>query len=64
MVGVKQSAGDLKLFADLMIMSQAEDLIFCAVDALLYSAYALGARGSLILAHPRRSAQAPRIQDP
>lgn len=46
-VGVKQSAGDLKLFADLIIMSQAEDLIFCAVDALLYSSYTLGARGSI-----------------
>lgn len=46
-VGVKQSAGDLKLFADLMIMAQPEDLIFCAVDALLYPSYALGARGAI-----------------
>jgi 4-hydroxy-tetrahydrodipicolinate synthase len=46
-VGVKQSAGDLKLFADLMIMADPAHLIFCAVDALMYSAYTLGARGSI-----------------
>lgn len=46
-VGVKQSAGDLKLFADLMIMANPEHLIFCAVDALMYSSYTLGARGSI-----------------
>lgn len=46
-VGVKQSAGDLKLFADLMIMADPAHLIFCAVDALMYPAYTLGARGSI-----------------
>jgi 4-hydroxy-tetrahydrodipicolinate synthase len=45
-VGVKQSAGDLKLFADLMLMSP-DKLIFSAVDALLYPSYALGAHGSI-----------------
>ena len=29
-VGVKQSAGDLKLFADLMLSADPEHLIFCA----------------------------------
>lgn len=46
-VGVKQSAGDLKLLADLVARSQPEDLIFSAVDALLYPSYVLGARGSI-----------------
>jgi 4-hydroxy-tetrahydrodipicolinate synthase len=45
-VGVKQSAGDLKLFADLMLMAP-EKLIYSAVDALLYSSYTLGAHGSI-----------------
>ncbi len=45
-IGVKQSAGDLKLFADLMMMAPAK-LIYSAVDALLYSSYTLGAHGSI-----------------
>jgi 4-hydroxy-tetrahydrodipicolinate synthase len=46
-VGVKQSAGDLKLLSDLLVAARPEDLIFTAVDALLYPSYALGARGSI-----------------
>ena len=46
-VGVKQSAGDMKLFADLMRRAKPENLIFSAVDALLYPSYQLGARGSI-----------------
>src|SRR5437764_9350844 len=45
-VGVKQSAGDLKLFADLMMMAPYK-LIYSAVDALMYPSYALGAHGSI-----------------
>jgi len=45
-VGVKQSAGDLKLLADLMLMAP-DKLIYSAVDALLYSSYTLGAHGSI-----------------
>jgi len=45
-VGVKQSAGDLKLFADLMLMAP-EKLIYSAVDALMYPSYTLGACGSI-----------------
>ncbi|MFV0295063.1 MAG: dihydrodipicolinate synthase family protein [Hyphomicrobiaceae bacterium] len=45
-VGVKQSAGDLKLFSDLMLMAP-DKLIYSAVDALLYPSYALGAYGSI-----------------
>jgi 4-hydroxy-tetrahydrodipicolinate synthase len=46
-VGVKQSAGDLKLLSDLLLAARPEDLIYTAVDALLYPSYALGARGSI-----------------
>lgn len=45
--GVKQSAGDMKLFADLMRRAKPHNLIFSAVDALLYPSYQLGARGSI-----------------
>jgi 4-hydroxy-tetrahydrodipicolinate synthase len=46
-IGVKQSAGDLKLVADLLTMAQPGDLIFSAVDALLYPSFALRAHGSI-----------------
>jgi len=46
-IGVKQSAGDLKLVADLMLMAGPNDLIFSAVDALLYPSFALGAHGTI-----------------
>ncbi|MDH3713445.1 MAG: dihydrodipicolinate synthase family protein [Gammaproteobacteria bacterium] len=46
-IGVKQSAGDLKLFADLMADVQPGKLIFSAVDALMYPSYVLGAHGSI-----------------
>jgi len=45
-IGVKQSAGDLKLLADLLIMAGPESRIFSAVDALLYPSFALGAHGA------------------
>ena len=46
-LGVKQSAGDMKLFADLVRRAKPENMIFSAVDALLYSSYQLGAPGSI-----------------
>ena len=46
-LGVKQSAGDMKLFADLIRRAKPENLIFSAVDALLYSSYQLGAPGAI-----------------
>ena len=45
--GVKQSAGDLKLFADLILDAAPGNLIFSAVDALLYPSYMLGAHGAI-----------------
>ena len=46
-IGVKQSAGDVKLFADLMIKIKPGQLVFSACDALLYPCYSLGAHGSI-----------------
>lgn len=46
-VGVKQSAGDLKLFADLMIGAPRDARIYSAVDALLYPSFTLGAHGTI-----------------
>ncbi len=46
-IGVKQSAGDLKLLADLLLAAPAGSRIFSAVDALLYPSFALGAHGSI-----------------
>jgi 4-hydroxy-tetrahydrodipicolinate synthase len=46
-IGVKQSAGDLKLLADLLIAARPESRIFSAVDALLYPSFALGAQGAI-----------------
>jgi 4-hydroxy-tetrahydrodipicolinate synthase len=46
-LGVKQSASDMKLFADLVRRAKPENLIFSAVDALLFSSYQLGAPGAI-----------------
>ncbi len=46
-IGVKQSAGDLKLVADLLNTADPNHLILSAVDALLYPSFALGAHGSI-----------------
>ena len=46
-VGVKQSAGDLKLFADLMATAPAGSRIMSAVDALMYPSFTLGAHGAV-----------------
>ncbi len=46
-IGVKQSAGDMKLLADLLLMLGDEGRIMSAVDALLYPSFALGAHGAI-----------------
>ena len=46
-IGVKQSAGDLKLMADLLMDSGDTGLIMSAVDALLYPSFTLGAHGAI-----------------
>ncbi len=47
LIGVKQSAGDLKLLADLLMTSADAGLIMSAVDALMYPSFALGAHGAI-----------------
>ena len=46
-VGVKQSAGDLKLLADLLETAPQGARILSAVDALLYPSFTLGAHGAI-----------------
>jgi 4-hydroxy-tetrahydrodipicolinate synthase len=46
-IGVKQSAGDMKLLADLLVSSEQKGRIMTAVDALLYPSFALGAHGAI-----------------
>ena len=46
-IGVKQSSGDMKLLADLLLMLDGRGLVFSAVDALLYPSFALGADGAI-----------------
>ncbi len=56
--GVKQSAGDLKLFADLMLQAPRDARIYSAVDALMYPSFSLGAHGAIaaiLTAAPRAS---------
>ncbi len=45
--GVKQSAGDMKLLADLLLLAGPDDIIMSAVDALLYPSLCLGAQGAI-----------------
>ena len=46
-MGVKQSAGDLKLMADLLINLPKGKKVYSAVDALLYPSFVLGAHGTI-----------------
>ena len=46
-IGVKQSAGDLKLLADLLVTANPGARIMTAVDALLFPSFALGAAGAI-----------------
>jgi 4-hydroxy-tetrahydrodipicolinate synthase len=46
-IGVKQSASDIKLLADLIHGLRNRGVIFSAVDALLYPSFTLGAHGTI-----------------
>lgn len=46
-VGVKQSAGDMKLLADLLLGAPRTARILSAVDALMYPSFTLGAHGAV-----------------
>ena len=46
-IGVKQSAGDFKLLADLLLMVGSRGRIMSATDAVLYPSFILGAHGAI-----------------
>jgi 4-hydroxy-tetrahydrodipicolinate synthase len=46
-IGVKQSAGDFKLLADLLLMVGNRGRIMSATDAVLYPSFILGAHGAI-----------------
>jgi 4-hydroxy-tetrahydrodipicolinate synthase len=46
-IGVKQSAGDLKMLADLLVSLADRGVVMSAVDALLFPSFALGAHGAI-----------------
>ncbi|MFA5027657.1 MAG: dihydrodipicolinate synthase family protein [Candidatus Methylomirabilota bacterium] len=46
-VGVKQSAGDMKMLADLILLLGDRGRIMSAVDALMYPSFLLGAHGAI-----------------
>lgn len=46
-IGVKQSGGEIKLLAELLIKAPKGKLIFSAQDALLYPTFVMGAHGSI-----------------
>ena len=46
-IGVKQSAGDMKMLADLIILVGNRGRIMSAVDALMYPSFSLGAHGGI-----------------
>jgi 4-hydroxy-tetrahydrodipicolinate synthase len=46
-IGVKQSAGDMKLLADLLIMAGDRARVMTAIDALLYPSFTLGSVGAI-----------------
>ena len=46
-IGVKQSAQDLKALADLLLLLGDDGVIMSAVDALLYPSFTLGAHGAI-----------------
>ncbi len=46
-VGIKQSAGDMKLLADLLLLVGSRARVMTAVDALLYPSFTLGAHGAI-----------------
>ena len=59
-IGVKQSAEDMKLLADLLLMVGEEAKIMSAVDALMYPSFLLGAHGAvaaILTAVPKTSVE-------
>lgn len=46
-VGMKQSSGDLKSVSDLLLAAKPENVVLSGIDALLYSAFSMGAHGAI-----------------
>lgn len=46
-IGVKQSAGDMKMLADLILLLGNRGRIMSAVDALMYPSFVLGSHGAI-----------------
>lgn len=46
-IGMKQSAGDLKLVSDLLHRLKPDNVVLTGTDALLYPAFALGVHGAI-----------------
>jgi 4-hydroxy-tetrahydrodipicolinate synthase len=46
-IGMKQSAGDLKLVSDLLHRMKPENVVLTGTDALLYPAFSLGVHGAI-----------------
>jgi 4-hydroxy-tetrahydrodipicolinate synthase len=46
-MGVKQSAGDLKLVADLVVSIGDSGVVFSATDALMYPSFTIGVHGAI-----------------
>lgn len=46
-IGMKQSAGDLKLVSDLLHRLKPENVVLTGTDALLYPAFSLGVHGAI-----------------
>lgn len=46
-VGMKQSSGDLKSVSDLLLRLKPGNIVLSGIDALLYSAFSLGAHGAI-----------------
>ncbi len=62
-IGVKQSAGDLKLMADLLLLLEGRGLVMSAVDALLYPSFVLGAHGAIAAILTAAPAQCVQLWD-
>ncbi|NKX41602.1 dihydrodipicolinate synthase family protein [Rhodobacteraceae bacterium R_SAG2] len=46
-IGMKQSSGDLKSLSDLVQRAKPDNIVLSGIDALLYSAFSLGADGAI-----------------
>ena len=62
-IGVKQSAGDMKLLADLLLLVGNHARIMTAVDALLYPSFSIGAHGAILSHRTGRDVASRELDD-